>query len=372
MTNHQLHHLLLDNLSTAVVLLNDKLEICYLNPAAENLLAVSAMRLCGSPIEQLLDKSDQSLVALRDAIEANHPVTQRQTSLTLMDQSHITVDLTATPLQSEANTLLLLEMQSMDRLIRINREEALISTRDTTRNLVRGLAHEIKNPLGGIRGAAQLLSEDLSSQPELLEFTEIISAETDRLCGLVDRLLGPNTVPKFSPINIHEVLEHVAALAETETLGAITIERNYDPSIPEINGDRGQLIQALLNIVRNAIQSLNNSDQSEPTIKLKTRIQRNFTVGKTHHKVVCRIDIIDNGPGIPDDIIDRIFFPMISGRPGGSGLGLPISQSAINLHHGLIECDNKQGETRFSLYLPLETKSLENKPLNKPLDTLND
>ncbi|MBQ0713399.1 MAG: PAS domain-containing protein [Porticoccus sp.] len=365
MTDNQLHHLLLDNLSTAVVLLSDKLEICYLNPAAENLLAVSAMRLCGSPIEQLLDDSDKNLVALREAIEANHPFTQRQISLTLMDQSHITVDLTATPFLSATEKLLLVEMQPMDRLMRINREEALISTRDTTRNLVRGLAHEIKNPLGGIRGAAQLLSEDLRSQPELLEFTDIISAETNRLCSLVDRLLGPNTVPKFAPVNIHELLEHVAALAETETLGAITIERNYDPSIPELHGDRGQLIQALLNIVRNAIQSLGNSDQPTPTITLKTRIQRHVTIGKTHHKVVCRIEIIDNGPGIPEDIIDRIFFPMISGRADGSGLGLPISQSAINLHHGLIECDSKQGETRFSLYLPLDSKPLESTPQNK-------
>ncbi len=373
MTNDQLYHLLLDNLSTAVVLLSNKLEIRYLNPSAESLLAVSAFRLCGSSIEQLLDESDKSLIALRDSIEANRPFTQRQTSLILMDQSHITVDLTATPFQSNSEKLLLVEMQPMDRLMRINREEALISTRDTTRNLVRGLAHEIKNPLGGIRGAAQLLAEDLKHQPELLEFTEIISAETNRLCSLVDRLLGPTTLPKFAPVNIHEVLEHVAALAETETLGNIAIERNYDPSIPEIHGDRGQLIQAVLNIVRNAIQSLANCTEPVPTIKLKTRIQRHFTIGKTHHKVVCRIDVIDNGPGIPDDIVDRIFFPMISGRVGGSGLGLPISQSAINLHHGLIECENKQGETCFSLYLPLENNPLENNHLeNKPLDTLHE
>lgn len=160
-------------------------------------------------------------------------------------------------------------------------------------------------------------------------------------------------MPKFAPVNIHEVLEHVAALAETETRGAITVRRNYDPSIPEINGDRGQLIQAILNIVRNAIQSLMGSEQKNPTIWLKTRIKRNFTIGKTHHRVVCRIDIIDNGPGIPEEIIDRIFFPMISGRVEGSGLGLPIAQSAIHLHNGLIECDNDHGETRFSLYLPL-------------------
>lgn len=363
MPEDPLHHLLLDSLSTAVILLNDELEIRYINPAAESLLAISAIRLCGTPVSQLFNTKDSRLSSLSEAIETNHPFTQRQAVLTLTDQTHITVDLTATPLQSSSSSLLLLEMQPMDRLMRINREEALVSTHDTTRYLVRGLAHEIKNPLGGIRGAAQLLSDDLSNQPELREFTDIISAETDRLCNLVDRLLGPTNMPKFAPVNIHEVLEHVAALAETETRGSILIKRNYDPSIPEINGDRGQLIQASLNIVRNAIQALTNSSQATPTIWLKTRIKRHFTIGKTHHKVVCRIDIIDNGPGIPENIIDRIFVPMISGRVGGSGLGLPIAQSAIHLHDGLIECDNSPEETRFSLYLPLDsTYPLNGKP----------
>ena len=363
MTDDQLHHLLLDSLSTAVILLNDQLAIRYINPAAENLLAISAVRLYDMPISYLFNGSKTGVNALKEALETNHPFTQRQATLTLLDQSPITVDLTATPLHVSKDKLLLLEMQPMDRLMRINREEALISTHDTTRNLVRGLAHEIKNPLGGIRGAAQLLSEDLNSQPELREFTDIISAETDRLCNLVDRLLGPTTMPKFAPVNIHEVLEHVATLAETETRGKIKIERNYDPSIPEINGDRGQLIQALLNIVRNAIQALLGNEkiddsqaednQGPPNISLKTRIKRHFTIGKTHHRVVCCIEIIDNGPGIPEDIKDRIFFPMISGRVEGSGLGLPIAQSAIHLHNGLIECDSKPGETRFSLYLPI-------------------
>jgi len=372
MTEDQLHNLLLDSLSTAVILLNDQLKICYLNPAAENLLAISASRLQGMQISQLFDNADSCVSSLQEALNTNHTFTQRQAPLTLLDHDPITVDLTATPLQSGAAKLLLVEMQPMDRLMRINREEALISTHDTTRNLVRGLAHEIKNPLGGIRGAAQLLSEDLNNQPELREFTDIISAETDRLCKLVDRLLGPNTMPKFAPVNIHEVLEHVAALAESETRGSIVIERNYDPSIPEFYGDRGQLIQAILNIVRNAIQALLVKDKIEgeahqkqftPTIWLKTRIKRHFTIGKTHHRVVCCIDIVDNGPGIPEEIIDRVFFPMISGRVDGSGLGLPIAQSAVHLHHGLIECKNKDGETRFSMYLPLEQTEHINKPL---------
>lgn len=378
MIKDQLHHLLLDSLSTAVILLDDGLEICYLNPAAENLLAISAMRLQGMQVSQLFDDADGCISSLQEALETNHPFTQRQASLTLMDHNQITVDLTATPLQPGVTKQLLVEMQPMDRLMRINREEALISTHDTTRNLVRGLAHEIKNPLGGIRGAAQLLSEDLNNQPELREFTDIISAETDRLCKLVDRLLGPNTMPKFAPVNIHEVLEHVASLAESETRGSITVERNYDPSIPEFYGDRGQLIQAILNIVRNAIQALIaegvtelNPKQATPTIWLKTRIKRHFTIGKTHHRVVCRIDIMDNGPGIPEEIIDRVFFPMISGRVDGSGLGLPIAQSAVHLHHGLIECDNKAGETRFSLYLPLENSQQTNRPLQSKPQTNN-
>ncbi|WP_461480587.1 nitrogen regulation protein NR(II) [Porticoccus sp.] len=355
MTDDQLHHLLLDNLSTAVLLLNDGLEICYLNPAAENMLAVSAVRLCGSAVDMLFTEDEAPMASLHEALASNHPFTQRQVPMTLPDHSHITVDFTATPVQTTAARMLVVEMQSMDRLMRINREEALITTHDTTRNLVRGLAHEIKNPLGGIRGAAQLLAEDLDEQSELREYTEIISAETDRLCNLVDRLLGPNTMPKFLPVNIHEVLEHVAALAEAETRGSIAIRRNYDPSIPELQGDRGQLVQALLNVVRNAIQALKNSKQKRPAIQLITRIQRHFTIGKVHHKVICRIDIIDNGPGIPDHLIDRIFFPMISGRADGSGLGLPIAQSAINLHHGLIECENEKGQTRFTIYLPLDT-----------------
>ena len=354
MTENQLHHLLLDNLSTAILLLNRELEVCYLNPAAESLLAMSAVRLCGNPVDILFTDNDNPIASIRDALESNHPFTQRQASLELPGDAHITVDFTASPMQADSARMLVIEMQPVDRLMRINREEALITTHDTTRNLVRGLAHEIKNPLGGIRGAAQLLAEDLGEGSELREYTDIISAETERLCTLVDRLLGPTTMPKFVPVNIHEVLEHVATLAEAETRGSIAIERNYDPSIPELKGDRGQLIQAILNIVRNAIQALRESHQKHPTIKLITRIQRHFTIGKVHHKVICRIDIVDNGPGIREPLIDRIFFPMISGHSEGSGLGLPIAQSAINLHHGLIECENDRGETRFTIYLPLD------------------
>jgi len=178
----------------------------------------------------------------------------------------------------------------------------------------------------------------------------------ERLRKLVDRLLGPNKPAKFAPVNIHEVTEHVAMLIEAETQGELPIVRDYDPSIPELAGDKEQLIQATLNVMRNAMQSLKAAGiiGRGGVIRLRTRIQRHFTIGKDHHKVVCRLDIIDNGPGIPADISERIFYPMISGRAEGSGLGLPIAQSAINLHRGLIECDSRQGYTQFSIYLPID------------------
>jgi len=353
MTTEQLHQLLLNNLSTAVLLLNSNLQVNYINPAAETLLATSCNRLLGSGMETLLGE-ETAVLAFREALASGSPFTHRKATLRLPDRTRTTVDYTVTPLQTE-NRLLLVEIQPMERLLRINREEARISARDTSRNLVRGLAHEIKNPLGGIRGAAQLLAEDLDEESELHEYTDIITFETNRLCNLVDRLLGPTTIPQFDSVNIHEVTEHVATLIEAETRGALIIKRDYDPSIPDLTGDREQLIQAVLNIARNAMQSIQSDDIKYGEITFRSRIQRHFTIGKAHHRVVCRLDIMDNGPGIDTDIVDRIFYPMISGRADGSGLGLTIAQNAINLHRGLIECENIPGQTIFSIYLPLET-----------------
>ncbi|MCB1668365.1 MAG: nitrogen regulation protein NR(II) [Porticoccaceae bacterium] len=359
MTNQLLHRLLLDNLSTAVVLLNDEMDICFLNSAAETLLETSAQRLLGQPVSLILDSSENTLDSLNSSLQDNHPFTQRLATILLPGHKPVKADLTATPLNSEQRPMLLLEMQPMDRVVRINREEALISIHNTTRNLVSGLAHEIKNPLGGIRGAAQLLSEEIKDQTELLEYTEIITAETNRLCNLVDRLLGPISPLEFKALNIHEILEHIILLTEAETRGSINLARNYDPSIPELNGDREQLIQAMLNIVRNATRALKSQENAAPKIEFVTRIQRHFTIGKIYHRAVCRVDIIDNGPGIPEDITDRIFFPMISGHAEGSGLGLPIAQSLLNLHKGLIECKSRPGKTCFSLYLPLQNGDSE-------------
>ena len=217
--------------------------------------------------------------------------------------------------------------------------------------MIRGLAHEIKNPLGGVRGAAQLLARELPNE-ELTEYTNIIIREADRLRDLVDRLLGPHRELDSRELNVHEVLEHVHSLISAETNNQITLIRDYDPSIPEILGDRSQLIQAVLNIVRNALQAAPAID--ECVITLRSRALRQFTIGSTRHRLVCRIDIEDNGPGVPSDMLQSIFMPMVTGRPEGTGLGLTIAQSIIARHGGMLECTSKPGCTRFTLYLPME------------------
>ena len=235
-----------------------------------------------------------------------------------------------------------------------NRDDRSRSSFKTTRELIRGLAHEVKNPLGGLRGAAQLLERELDSA-DLKEYTQIIIEEADRLSGLVDRLLGPNQEPRVGSFNIHRILEHVVRLVEAESPG-LTLERDYDPSLPELFGDEDQIIQAILNMVRNAAQSLDEAGTNTPTITLKTRVVRTFTINAVKHRMVARIDIIDNGPGIEDSMIDEIFYPMITTRADGSGLGLAITQSVIGQHGGVIECASHPGHTCFSVFLPLEVE----------------
>lgn len=240
----------------------------------------------------------------------------------------------------------------MDRIIRISRGQSLLQTTETTQQIIRGLAHEVKNPLGGIRGAAQLLARELSS-PDQLEYTQIIIREVDRLRALVDQLLGPNKQLEPESLNIHEVLEHVRQLIEAEIDQTISVIRDYDPSLPDLSGDRSQLIQAILNITRNALQACEGQASCELT--LRTRVLRQFTIGSNRHKLVCKIDIQDNGPGVPEDMIGLIFLPMVTGRAEGTGLGLSISQSIINRHGGLLECQSEPGNTLFTIYLPLES-----------------
>ena len=361
MKKDQLQNLILGNLSVSVILLDEDLRVAYINSSAESLLDISSARMTGELISNFLCSYDDDLSSnnpnlgfLKNIIESNHAFTQREVSLQLLNKTCLTVDLTSSPFIYGSKKMLLLEVQPLERLLQMNKEKELLSAHDATRKIVRVLAHEIKNPLGGIKGAAQLLSDDLNNRPELREFTDIISKETDRLCKLVDQLLGPNILPKFCSVNIHEIIEHVASLVSKETMGKLVIDKNYDPSIPEIIGDKGQLTQAFLNIMRNAVQALSNSVEKNPKIWIKTCIERNFTIRSINHRMVCCVEIIDNGPGIPKEICDRIFFPMVSGKLNGTGLGLSISQSAIDIHQGLISFESKAKKTVFYTYLPLD------------------
>ncbi|MFV3379458.1 MULTISPECIES: nitrogen regulation protein NR(II) [Pseudomonas] len=348
------HRLLLDNLTTATLLLNAELRLEYMNPAAEMLLAVSGQRSHGQFISELFTESAEALNSLRLAVEQAHPFTKREAQLTSLTGQSITVDYAVTPILHQGQTLLLLEVHPRDRLLRITKEEAQLSKQETTKLLVRGLAHEIKNPLGGIRGAAQLLARELPHE-ELRDYTNVIIEEADRLRNLVDRMLGSNKLPSLAMTNIHEVLERVCSLVEAESQGGVTLVRDYDPSLPDVLIDREQMIQAVLNIVRNAMQAIaGQNDLRLGRITLRSRAVRQFTIGHVRHRLVARVEITDNGPGIPAQLQDTLFYPMVSGRPDGTGLGLAITQNIISQHQGLIECDSHPGHTTFSIYLPLE------------------
>ena len=349
-----LHRLLLDNLTTATLLLDGALRLEYMNPAAEMLLAVSGQRSHGQFISELFTESAEALNSLRQAVEQAHPFTKREAQLTSLTGQTLTVDYAVTPILNKGQTLLLIEVHPRDRLLRITKEEAQLSKQETTKMLVRGLAHEIKNPLGGIRGAAQLLARELPSA-ELRDYTNVIIEEADRLRNLVDRMLGSNKLPSLALTNIHEVLERVCSLVEAESQGGITLARDYDPSLPDVLIDREQMIQAVLNIVRNAMQAIGGQNELRlGRITLRSRAMRQFTIGHTRHRLVARVEIIDNGPGIAPELQDTLFYPMVSGRPDGTGLGLAITQNIISQHQGLIECESHPGHTTFSIFLPLE------------------
>jgi len=242
-----------------------------------------------------------------------------------------------------------LEFTQVDRFLRLAREETRLDSRAANREVLRGIAHEIKNPLGGLRGAAQLLDRELKER-DTREYTRIIIHEADRLTNLVDRMMGSYRPLQPVPVNIHQVLEHVRKLVLVEGNDNIDFERDYDPSLPDVLGDHEQLIQAVLNIVRNAVEALSPDGG---TITLATRIERSVYLGQRRHRQVARIDLTDNGPGIPKHLQDKIFYPMVTGRAEGSGLGLSIAHDIIDRHNGLISVLSEPGHTCFTLQLPL-------------------
>ncbi|MFA5984642.1 MAG: nitrogen regulation protein NR(II) [Methylococcaceae bacterium] len=341
---------ILDHLNVAILLFDRKLVLTYVNTSGEILLEDSARHLKGLNANDLFKTSDSAFISnLKQCLTMEEPLVDRELSLDRSGQN-VTVNFSATPLlKNQQIAEVLVELQQVDTHLRISKEEQLLSQQNTARLLVRGLAHEIKNPLGGLRGAAQLLDLELEDI-ELKEYTKIIIAESDRLQGLMDKMLGPNKVPNKKALNIHEVLERIRHLVQAESTGYLDIKSDYDPSIPNTKADKDQLIQAFLNIVRNAVQAL----EGKGLIILKTRIHRQTTIGRKRHKLTAKIDIIDNGPGIDPDMMNQIFYPMITGRAEGTGLGLSIAQSLINQHNGVIECESEPGRTIFSIYLPVE------------------
>ncbi len=332
--------------------LDGALNVRYLNPAAEMLLQVSARQILGRPLGRALPALSDEAEALKAALDSGSGYTVREKRLMRAPGDIITVDCTATPLSMDGAGGLVLELMQRDRQLQISREEKLFNQHQATRELVRGLAHEIKNPLGGLRGAAQLLEAELPRE-ELREYTRIIMREADRLRALVDRMLGPSQPPERQPVNIHEICEHVARVVEGELTSGVSLQRDYDPSIPPIFADRDQLVQALLNLVRNAIQAVGDSGH----MTLRTRTRRLFTIGKHCHRLVVRLDVMDDGPGIPPELQENIFYPLVTSRAEGTGLGLSIAQYLVHLNDGIIECESQPGETVFSLYLPLESQS---------------
>jgi two-component system nitrogen regulation sensor histidine kinase GlnL len=336
---------LVEALNTAVLLLDEALQVMYLNPAAENLFEISRRQVLGHYLPSIV-RADASLAArLEDALRGQRPFTERGLELfTAITNQRMMVDCMVTPLTRRQ---LLLETMQVDHHLRIAHEEHLLSQQQAARELLRGLAHEIKNPLGGLRGAAQLLESELD-QDELKEYTRVIMGEADRLRNLVNRMLGPNNVPVKQPVNIHQILEHVRSLVDAENYAGLVIERKYDPSIPDLLADSELLVQAFLNLVRNA------AEVGASRIVLRTRTERQFTIGHNRYKLVLRVDIVDNGPGIAPDLQEKIFYPMVTGRADGTGLGLSIAQSLINQHQGIIEFTSAPGNTVFTIFLPLE------------------
>lgn len=343
---------ILDSLTSAVILLDRDLRIRFANTAAEELTSLSARHMYGSDIEQVISRPgesfSQTLSALSDEAQ---PTTEREMPVRMHDGREAMVDCTIIPLQEEDGYAgCLLEMQQVNYHLKVSREESLLQRQQATQDVVRGLAHEIKNPLGGLRGAAQLLEAELDDKG-LKEYTQIIIEEADRLQALVNRMTGPHRLPENAWLNIHQVLERVRSLVLAEMGDTLQIIRDYDPSIPELYGDADQLIQAFLNIVRNAARAV---APEHGQVILRSRVMRNFTVGNHRHRLVAKIDIEDNGPGIPGEIKDKLFFPMVTSGTGGMGLGLSIAQSLINRHQGLIEFDSRAGMTVFTIYLPVE------------------
>ena len=373
----------LDLLATAIMLVDRELTVRYANPAAENLFELSTKALVGHTLVDIFTDDRVLGGAIEYARANNCSYTEHDLELGAAGHDKLHLSCTISPVEMEggiegwrADSLVvqppvcgeralttapadgrsangsqwsLLEFRHIEQQLKISREERLLDQSQANRELIRNLAHEIKNPLGGIRGAAQLLERELE-RPSLHEYTQVIMKEADRLQLLMDRLLTPHRLPQKAPLNIHEVLERVRTLILAEYPRGVTIRRDYDTSLPLLHGDREQLIQVVLNIVRNAAQAMSGNGQ----ITLKTRVARQATLARRRYRHALELQITDTGPGIAEDLRERIFHPLVSGREGGSGLGLTLAQTFVTQHHGTITFESHPGDTTFTLLLPID------------------
>ncbi|ODA33446.1 two-component system sensor histidine kinase NtrB [Veronia pacifica] len=339
---------ILDNLITAVMVLDSSLTAVYANPAAEQLFCQSARRLKEKPLPQLLQHCSADLSLIRDTLTNGQGLTDSDVTI-VIDGEQRKVELSASPLSWQTQQAILLEIKPIGQQQRISQEISQHAQQQAAKELVRGLAHEIKNPLGGLRGAAQLM-EKMVPDPAINEYTGIIIEQADRLRNLVDRLLGPQKPGAQKEQNIHVVLEKVRQLVQLDKSDNVEIKRDYDPSLPEILIDEDQLVQAILNVVNNACQILADKGGE---ILLRTRTEHQVLLHGKRHRLVAKIEIIDNGPGVKPSLIDTLFYPMVTGRAGGTGLGLSITRNLIDQHSGKIDVISWPGNTAFTIFLPI-------------------
>jgi two-component system nitrogen regulation sensor histidine kinase GlnL len=340
----------LELLSTAVLLLDESLHVTYANPAAETLFAQGRKNLIGVPFDRALPGNEEFVQRLAQTLDADAGFNDNDLLLEV-DGYPVHLHCVITPAES-GRSQLVLEFRELEQQLKIAREAKILEQQEANRELIRNLAHEIKNPLGGIRGAAQLLERELGD-PELREFTQVIVKETDRLQSLMNRLLTPSRLPRVESLNIHEVMERVRTLLLAEFPDALSVRRDYDTSLPELAGDKEQLIQAILNVARNAAQATAGRGE----IRLITRIARQVTIARNRFRHAIAVSVEDDGPGVPADLAERIFYPLVSGRDGGTGLGLSLAQSFVSQHHGLIEFESAPGRTRFTILLPVAERN---------------
>ena len=345
---------LFDSLSTGIVVLDAQYCPIYANVSAQDFMAVSLRQSRGRPFADLFYDPRQLVEVLRRSMTHLETCTQHELVLkalgSAVTREPSVVDVIVTPLEGQmTGTCLLLELTDATQRQRITRDNDILAGMDGSRLMVRQLAHEVKNPLGGLRGAAQLLDKELAD-PALREYTAMIINEADRLRALVDSMAISSGPPRRDLLNVHEVCEHVYKLIRAEAPGAVQIGRDYDPSLPDAMLDRHQVIQALLNVMRNAMQAVDGHGR----ICIRTRVRSGMNIGKIRHRLVAAIEVEDNGPGVPADLIKTLFLPLVTGRSTGTGLGLAVAQDLVTRHGGIIEFTSQPGRTVFSLLLPIE------------------